>query len=98
MRLRAAPGRCPGQLAATGAATARLHRSCQEHSVDGLLVADALEAQARAVLLEQKQAFTNWERFATANNVSGWDGAAPLCSWSGVECSDGASLQNGWSL
>jgi hypothetical protein len=58
----------------------------------------ALQAQARTVLLKQKQAFTNWDGFATANNVTGWNAKAPLCTWSGVECNDDASLSNGWSL
>lgn len=60
--------------------------------------ADALQAQARSVLLQQKQAFINWDGFAAANNVTGWDAKTNVCTWSGVECSDDASLSNGWSL
>lgn len=49
------------------------------------------------MLLKQKQAFTNWEGFATANNVTGWNQQADVCTWSGVYC-NGDAIANGWTL
>lgn len=50
------------------------------------------------MLLKQKQALTNWEGFAAANQVTGWNTTSDVCTWSGIECTDGSSLSNGWSL
>ena len=37
-------------------------------------------------LLAQRAAITNWDAFAAANNVSGWQRDVPLCTWTGVTC------------
>lgn len=34
-----------------------------------------------AALLAQRDAITNWEEFATANNITGWTADAPYCQW-----------------
>lgn len=46
---------------------------------------------AVAGLLAQKAAITNWDEFAAANNVTGWDeaDADAVCDWTGVGCSAG---------
>lgn len=43
---------------------------------------------AVTALLAQRDAITNWDQFAVANNISGWtlESAASVCSWTGVSC------------
>lgn len=38
-------------------------------------------------LLAQKAAIRNWQEFARGKNLTGWDAATPVCTWSGVSCS-----------
>lgn len=66
----------PWQRAASGAPILAL-ASCPPAAAAGV----------RAALLAQRDAVTNWAAFKAANNIQGWDEAAPdVCSWSGVNC------------
>lgn len=46
----------------------------------------------RSILLQQRNAFTNWAAFAGANNISGWDAGSDICSWTGIWCHDGTAF------
>lgn len=39
-------------------------------------------------LIAQRNAITNWEEYAAANNITGWvtDNSVPVCLWTGVTC------------
>lgn len=52
-----------------------------------LLFADT----ASSLLLEQRDAIENWDSFAAANGIKGWNGTVPVCEWGGVDC-DGGSV------
>ena len=41
----------------------------------------------REALLSFKAGITNWDEAAAARGLAGWDAAAPVCTWSGIECS-----------
>lgn len=60
--------------------------------------ADPLEATARQVLLSQKAAFSNWDRFAATNNFTGWDATMPVCDWTSISCDYNGTIAGGWSL
>ncbi|KAL4458293.1 hypothetical protein ABPG75_013158 [Micractinium tetrahymenae] len=38
-------------------------------------------------LVAQKAAVSNWQEFASSNNISGWDAGTPVCKWKGIGCS-----------
>ncbi|KAL4857927.1 Serine/threonine-protein kinase CTR1 [Chlorella vulgaris] len=44
------------------------------------------ERQSVEYLLAQRNAITNWEAFAFANKISGWDLNTPVCEWTGITC------------
>lgn len=49
------------------------------------------------ILSAQRNAIANWADYASANNISGWDAATPVCSWTAVAC-DAAGAVTGIDL
>ena len=37
-------------------------------------------------MLAIKATYTNWDSFATANHIGGWDNSTAVCQWVGVTC------------
>lgn len=56
--------------------------------VPGGITWAALSARppAAVILSAQRNAIANWADYASANNISGWDAATPVCSWTAVAC------------
>lgn len=51
------------------------------------------DTSIRKALLAQRDAITNWEAFAAANNMEGWKETTPdVCSWTGVNCTANGTL------
>lgn len=48
-------------------------------------------------LLAQRDAITNWDKFAEQAGIMGWDNTTAVCAWSGIVCLGGSSL-NGFTL
>ena len=51
-----------------------------------------------AALLAQRQAISNWDAFAAANNIAGWDAATPVCNWTGIVCKPGSTTANKFDM
>lgn len=49
---------------------------------------------AAASLLALREAITNWDAFAVAAGLRGWDSSLPPCQWSGVTCSDDGRVRS----
>lgn len=55
-------------------------------------------APAVAALLAQRRAITNWDAFAAANSITGWDAATPVCDWTGTVCKPASTTANKFDM
>lgn len=53
---------------------------------------------AVAALLAQRRAISNWDAFAAANTINGWDAATPVCSWTGIVCKPTSTTANKFDM
>jgi hypothetical protein len=47
---------------------------------------------AVAALLAQKNAIANWDELAAGLGLVGWTVTDPVCSWTGVECTENGAI------
>ena len=40
------------------------------------------------VLLIFRSSIENWDAYAQANNIQGWRVEVPVCTWTGISCTD----------
>jgi hypothetical protein len=45
-------------------------------------------AASGELLYTLRSSITNWSAYSAANNIEGWNSSSPVCTWSGITCSD----------
>ncbi|PRW32608.1 rRNA methyltransferase mitochondrial [Chlorella sorokiniana] len=51
-----------------------------------------------AALLAQRRAISNWDAFAAANSITGWDATTPVCDWTGIACKANSTTANKFDI
>lgn len=75
------------------AALALLAAAPLAHAAPSTAVGTNTDASIRKALLAQRDAITNWEAFAAANDMEGWnESTQDVCSWTGVNCTTNGTV------
>jgi hypothetical protein len=49
---------------------------------------------AAHLLLALHSSIENWDAFAAANGIAGWNTSVPVCTWTGVTCADDGTVNS----
>jgi hypothetical protein len=60
--------------------------SLQTHLLPQFYFLNSLSAVQ--ILLIFRSSIENWAEYAQANKIQGWSNAIPVCTWSGISCTD----------